>query len=181
MDFSYIDLILALFLLTGLIRGISKGFFRTLCSLIAWIAGLFIAIHFSYFILDYLKTYLSWKENSLNIAAFILTFLIVALLFSLLGHLLTQLARMMAMGLLNRLMGGLFGVVKAAFILSILLMFFSSFNSNENLIPHQTVQSSVLYQPIEDFGKKITPSIMQKIKDHSPSSIPFDFFEDSDS
>lgn len=177
-SFSYLDIILGVFLLIGVIRGLKTGFIRTITSLLAWIVGIYVAIHFSYFLLDYLEEYLSWNAETLNITAFILTLIIVVILFSIIGQFLTQLSKLLALGLLNRLLGGVFGLLKSALILSVLLMFVSSFNSGERFIKQKDITSSKLYKPLEKFGEKILPSIMDKIEEHTPKDLDFNFFEE---
>ena len=178
---SYLDIILGIILLIGIMRGLKLGFIRTLTSLLAWIVGIYVAIHFSYFLLDYLEEYLAWNRETLNIAAFVLTFIIVVLFFSIIGQFLTHLSKFLALGLLNRLLGGILGLLKSALILSIILIFLSSFNTEEKLIPQETISSSKLYEPLEKFGRKILPSVVITIKEHTPNDFDFDFFEENNS
>lgn len=161
-----IDIILGLLLALGLIRGLIKGFIVELTSLLAFILGVYGAIHFSYFIIDLLSQYVSWPANYINIAAFIFTFILIVIGISLLGRLITKLANLVALGLLNRLLGGVFGFLKTAFLLSIFLMFFTDFNANSLMVKSETLESSVLFTPIEEFGEKILPSVLEKIRNH---------------
>ena len=55
------DIIIAALLLFGLVRGIMKGLFIEVASLVALIAGVYGAIHFSYFVSNFLKEYVSFK------------------------------------------------------------------------------------------------------------------------
>lgn len=180
-SFSYLDIIFGILLILGLIQGLKAGLIRAITSLLAWVAGLYVAIHFSYFLLDYLKEYLSWNLETLNIAAFVLTFIIVVLLFSIIGQFLTRLSQLLALGILNRLLGGVFGLLKSAFVLSVLIMFFSSFNTGERFVEQETLSASKLYEPLEMFGEKVLPSIMNKIKEHTPDEFDFNLFDEEDS
>ncbi|MCB0425573.1 MAG: CvpA family protein, partial [Mangrovimonas sp.] len=67
---SVIDIVLAALILFGLIRGFMKGFFVEIASLVALVAGVYGAIHFSYFAADYLKDKTDWDEKTIAISAF---------------------------------------------------------------------------------------------------------------
>ena len=71
------DIIIAAFLLFGFVRGIMKGLFIEIASLVALIAGVYGAIHFSYFISDYLKESVSWSQEYISLAAFAGTFIVI--------------------------------------------------------------------------------------------------------
>lgn len=162
-----LDIILGVILAFGLIRGLMKGFIVEIASLIALVLGIYGAIHFSYYLVDILDQYLSWSEAYLNLTALILTFIIIVVAISILAKIFTKLTKLVALNLLNRLLGGIFGLLKMTLILSILLMFFKSFNSEYKLMEQEMLKNSILYQPIEKFGTKILPSVLNEIKSHS--------------
>ena len=101
---AVIDIVLGALILFGLIRGLMKGLFVEVASLIALIAGIYGAIHFSNFAAEYLMEYFDWNEKTINITAFAITFVIIVLAISLAGKALTKLANFAALGLLNKLL-----------------------------------------------------------------------------
>ena len=106
------DIVIAGLLIFGFVRGLMKGFFVEVASLAALIIGVYGAIHFSYFISDFLKDIVSWSEEYISLAAYAGTFLIIIIVISLLGKLLTKLAAVIALGVLNKILGGVFGALK---------------------------------------------------------------------
>ena len=126
------DIIIAALLLFGFIRGLFKGLFVEVASLIALIAGVYGAIHFSYFVGNFLADRVSWEERYITIISFAITFAIIVLTIGLLGKLLTKIADFASLGLLNKILGGGFGALKIGIILSILLSVFTKLN---NTIP----------------------------------------------
>ena len=62
------DIIIAVLLLFGFIRGLFKGLFVEVASLAALIGGVYGAIHFSETVGTYLKTYVDWEENTRRLA-----------------------------------------------------------------------------------------------------------------
>ena len=118
------DIIIAALLIFGFVRGIMKGLFVEVASLVALIGGVYGAIHFSYFLGDFLKEYVSWSEEYISLAAFAGTFIIIIIIIALLGKVLTKLADFAALGILNKILGGVFGVLKIGLILSVIFIFF---------------------------------------------------------
>jgi membrane protein required for colicin V production len=66
---------------------------------------------------------------------------------------------MVALGLLSKLLGGVFGMLKTAFIISAFLLVFNTFDYHVNLIPLEQKNSSVLYKPISNMIPSIAPSV----------------------
>ncbi len=163
---STLDIVLGIVLAFGLIRGFMRGLIIEITSLIALVLGIYGAIHFSFYAIDLLTDYFSWQPQTITIAAFILTFIIIVLAVLLLGKLITKLANIMALGLLNRFLGGLFGLLKMGVILSVLLMFLSAFSIQGFLVDQKTISTSVLYKPIKSLGEKILPSVLEEINKH---------------
>lgn len=159
---NVIDIVLLVFLLFGLVRGLIKGFFVELASLVALILGIYGAIHFSYIFEELLVKWVSWEEKYIQLAAFALTFLIIVIAVSLLGKLLTKISSILALGLLNRLLGGVFGLLKTALLLSVILLFFGILNGSQNFVKEERLESSLLYEPIKNFVPMILPSVLEE-------------------
>ena len=160
---NYLDIILGILLLWGLVRGLMKGLFVSLASLIALIAGIYIAVHFSHIVGDYLKQYVDWQENVIKLSAFALTFILVVIGISLLGRILTKIADYAALGILNKLLGAVFGLLKFAFIASVILMFVDAINDKITLIDKETKDESILYEPVRKLAPMILPTILKEV------------------
>ncbi|NVK51862.1 MAG: CvpA family protein [Flavobacteriaceae bacterium] len=155
------DVIIAIFLLFGLVRGLMKGLFIEVASLVALIGGIWGAIHFSYFIGDFLKESVSWGEKQISLAAFAITFVLIVVVVSLLGKFLTKLADLAALGTLNQILGGVFGLLKVALVLSIIFVFFQKLNTSITFLNKQTLEESILYKPVKSIAPTIFPSIIK--------------------
>lgn len=159
---NYIDIILGILLLWGLIKGFSKGLFSSLASLVALIVGIYIAVHFSHIAGGYLEHYVNWQEGAMKLVAFAVTFIVVVILVSLAGKILTKIADYAALGILNKILGGAFGVLKMAFIASVIIIFIDAINRNITIIKEETLNSSVLYTPVRELAPMILPSILKE-------------------
>ena len=121
---SFIDIVLGALILFGLVRGFMKGLFVEVASLVALIAGIYGAIHFSYITGDYLSERVSWDEKYINLAAFAITFIVIIIVVSMAGKLLTKIADFAMLGIVNKLAGAAFGGLKVAVIMGAILIFF---------------------------------------------------------
>ena len=158
---GFLDIVLGLLLIWGLWKGLKNGLFVEIASIIALIAGLFGAIHFSYYAGDYLSQNMDWDERYINLTAFIVTFIVIVVLVQLAGKLLTKIADFAMLGLLNKIAGGIFGALKVAVILGALLVFFDRVNSSVGLIKNESVQESILYEPIKEIGAFVFSKVLK--------------------
>lgn len=157
-----LDIVLGLLLIYGLYKGLKNGLFIEIASIIALIAGLYGAIHFSYIAGDYLSKNMDWNERYINLTSFIVTFIIIVLVVQLVGKLLTKIVDFAMLGLLNKLAGAIFGALKVAVILGALLVFFDRANSSINLIKSETLEESVLYEPIKEIGALVFSKVLKE-------------------
>jgi len=146
------DIIIAALLSFGFIRGLMKGLFVELASLISLIAGVYGAIHFSYFVGNFLKDSVDWEEQYISIVAFAITFIAIVIVISLLGKLFTKIANFAALGVLNKILGGIFGVLKFGLILSILLIIFDKLNTTIPFVTAENTEESILYEPVKELA-----------------------------
>jgi len=161
---NYIDIILGILLLWGMIKGLSKGLFASLASLVALIVGIYIAVHFSNIAGGYLQEYVDWSDGAMKLVAFALTFILVVIIVSLAGKLLTKIADYAALGILNKILGGAFGILKMAFIASVILIFVDAINRNITLIKQETLNSSILYEPVRKIADALGLELTLKVK-----------------
>ena len=154
------DIILAALLLFGLVRGFMKGLFVEVASLVALIAGVYGAIHFSNYAAEFLQNRFEWNEKTINITAFAITFVVIILVISLAGKALTKIADFAALGILNKLLGGIFGALKIGLILSILLIVFDKMNKTIPFVDKTELEESVLYNPVKSLAPTIFPDLI---------------------
>lgn len=164
---SIVDIVLAALILFGFIRGLFKGFFVEVASLLALVLGVFGAIHFSYFASEFLEPKVDWDEKTMNIVAFAITFVVIVLAIGLAGKALTKLANFAALGLINKLAGGVFGALKIGLILSVLLGVFDKMNDTLPFMEKEDLEKSTLYSPVKSLAPMIFPSIIKSDSDEN--------------
>jgi membrane protein required for colicin V production len=155
-----LDIVLLAFLVLGMVRGFWRGLFVEVASLIALVAGVYGAFHFSGFTAEFLREKVEWSENTINIAAFFGTLLLVVLAISLAGKALTKIADFAALGLFNKLFGAFFGGLKVAVVLSAVLFVFEKMHRPIPFTTEEDKADSQLYQPIKSIIPLIYPSLI---------------------
>jgi membrane protein required for colicin V production len=153
---EFIDIILGGFLAYGLVRGIWKGLFAELASVISLLTGIFIAVKFSALLGNALQGVVDNPKHA-KALAFILLFAAVVIGLMLVAKTFTKLADWAGLGLINRLLGGLFGLVKNALILSVLLHFFQKLNASNAFAEKKTLDDSVFFYPVLEVSTAIFP------------------------
>ena len=159
---GFLDIVLGLLLLYGLYKGLKNGLLVELASIIALIGGLYGAIHFSYIAGDYLAENMEWNERYINLTAFIITFVVIVLVVHLAGQFLTKIADFAMLGLLNKVAGALFGTLKVAVILGALLVFFERANASMGVVKSDTLESSILYEPVKEIGAFVFSKVLKE-------------------
>ncbi|MFW6289744.1 MAG: CvpA family protein [Mariniphaga sp.] len=165
---NYIDIILIVFLLLAAFNGFRRGLISEVASLAALVLGVWGAIEFSGVTSEFLRESLGWEANHMNLMAFILTFVAIVILVHLVASSLTKLVEVAMLGWANRITGLVFGVLKTAFILSILLLVFNKIDEEVHILSEETKINSQLYEPIRKFAPSVFPFISNWERDEKP-------------
>lgn len=164
---NILDIILAVPVIWLAYRGFSKGLILSVSSLLALLAGIYFAIHFSGLVSQWLRVNFGWEGAYLNIIAFAITFIAVVVAIQLVGRLFTKVADWAALGVLNKAGGLLLGAAKAVLFLGILLFIINSFDHNSRLITGKMRSESYLYQPLSS----VVPAIWPTVRGWLPESM----------
>lgn len=165
------DIIITALLIFGFIRGLIRGLFVEVASLVALIAGIYGAIHFSYFIGNLLINYVTWEERYITIVSFAITFAIIVIVIALLGKLFTKIADFASLGFLNKFLGGVFGALKIGLILSIILLVFSKLNNTIPFVSDEMKDDSVLYEPVKNLAPTLFPNFVEVVEEKSDFKV----------
>ena len=156
---NYIDIILLILLILAAVSGFKKGLVAEVASLAALILGIWGAIEFSYITSDFLVENFDLKTDYLNIISFVVTFVVIVILVHIVGNVVNKMLETVMLGFVNKLAGLVFGVLKSALILSILLVVFDKIDEDVNILPERAKENSRMYEPIRSFAPSIFPFI----------------------
>jgi membrane protein required for colicin V production len=156
---NYIDIVLGILLVLAAISGFRKGLVVELASLAALVLGIWGAIEFSYITSEFLVENFDWKWDHLNIASFIITFVVIVILVHIVGSTVNKLVETVMLGFVNKLAGLVFGILKSALILSIVLVVFDKIDEDMEILSKDTKAESRMYEPIRNLAPTIFPFI----------------------
>jgi membrane protein required for colicin V production len=152
MSLNIIDIILATPILLSAWKGYSKGLIIEVTTLAALILGLYFALYFSDFAAGMLTSSFNINKEYLGIISFVATFIGVVILVLAAGKILEKFVNILMLGFLNKLGGAIFGALKGALFLSILIFIVNYFDSGRTIIKKEAAEKSFLYYPVESFA-----------------------------
>lgn len=124
MGLNYIDIgILILIFLSALV-GFIRGFVKEALSLTTWVAAILLAFAFSEELSTKLPFTISHDLARLGIS-FLLIFIGVLIVGSLINHIINKGIYAIGMGGLDRVLGGAFGVIRGALVVTLLVLLLS--------------------------------------------------------
>ena len=118
---NYIDIIIAIPLLWGLYKGFTKGIILEAATLIALGLAIWGAVKFHDFVTVWMRESLNWTSKYMPVISFALIFIGVLVLVFAIAKLLEKIIKAVALGFLNKLAGGIFGILKFGLILSVII------------------------------------------------------------
>ncbi|MBT3386248.1 MAG: CvpA family protein [Prolixibacteraceae bacterium] len=156
---NYIDIVLGLLLAFSAINGFRKGLIVELASLAALILGIWGAIEFSDITSEFLVENFNMNSDHLNIISFVVTFVGIVILVHIVGNVVNKLVETVMLGFVNKLAGLVFGILKSALILSIILVVFDKIDEEVEILSSESKAESRLYEPIRNLAPSIFPFI----------------------
>ncbi len=156
---NWLDVIIIILLGIGLVRGFVDGLIVEVTEIAALVLGIFLSIHFSGWTASRLSEYFDIQASWLGILSFAVTFIVVVIAVNLVGRLLDKVLKAAALGFFLRITGAVFGIIKVALILSVIIVFFNTLNQKITILPEKTINNSNLYNPIGDIAPAIFPVI----------------------
>ncbi len=148
MTINTLDLIILIPLLLWAWQGYKKGLIISVASLAALVLGLYFAFYFSDFTAGQLTKHFEISPQYLAIISFIVTFVVVVVAVVLVGKILHKFVDVLMLGFLNKAAGLVFGVLKGALYLSILIFLINYFDPGEHLLKKEYKKGSLLYTPV---------------------------------
>lgn len=141
-----IDIFLGILLGYGAYNGLKNGLFVEIASLVSFVIGVYIAIKFSSFVAQSIGG--DDPSKTMKVAAFVITLIGVIIAVHLLAKVLSGISSFVFLGWLNKLGGVVFGTLKTALLLGIVLSLFQKINIDDALVSRETQENSMFFTPI---------------------------------
>jgi membrane protein required for colicin V production len=131
---------IAIIIVTGLsaLFGLWRGLVKEVLSLLAWIAALLVARVYSDSLADLLVNMIE-SDSVRYVTAFALLFVLIMMLGTLLNHMMAKLLNISGLKLLDRLLGGAFGIARGGIIVLVILFITSAFVAETELWQQSTL------------------------------------------
>lgn len=152
---NFLDIIIVIPLLYGLIKGFLNGLIKEVTELLALIFGIYVAVNFSSYLHPIFIVFLAEYEQFVPIVSFAVLFVLILLATRLLGYFLDKLTKALALGMISKILGSFFGFLKIGIACGFLLVIATEYK----LINNQTQNKSVLLTPLKNITKTIIPKI----------------------
>ena len=132
----------------GFVIGLFKGLIKAVTSLAAIVIGIYGAKFLAPATALLLQKTLHISLTSSKPLAYIILFAIIAIGMLLLANVLDKLFDSLSLGGLNIFLGGVFGALKYALIISVLLNIFNAIDSRFPLVSNESKEHSMGYKPL---------------------------------
>lgn len=161
LDFNYIDGFVIITLIYSFFTGFSKGFIIAVSSFVALILGGIGAVYFSDQMTEILQSKTQIDAQYISISSFAITFISIVFGTRFIAIIINQVIKLAALGLINKIMGGIFGMLKTVVILSVAFYIFDFVNSKFELVSDYTIHESIAYIELIKITHALLPLITE--------------------
>lgn len=148
-----IDLIVCLVLAIAVWNGCRLGFIVQLCSLLALLAGVWLAARYA----DAAGAWLRLDEEVRCAGGFAAVFVATLLAAGIEARLLRKIFHWVGFGLPDRLLGIAVSALKYLLLLSVLFTLFDRLNADRSLAGEETLETSRTYRPVMRLSEELLP------------------------
>lgn len=161
---SWLDIIILLPLLIGLVRGLMKGLIVEVTSIVAIILGFLGAKWWSAAFASWMMQQFEWSETACIVVAYALLFAGIALGLNIVARLLSKLFQKIQLGWINRLFGGLFGIAKWGIVIIALVLCLHNLDKQFQFIKPELREKSVVYTTLTPYAEKAWQEIKAQVE-----------------
>ena len=144
-----LDLVLTVFVAFLLVKGIWKGFVKEISGILAVVGGVITSFMLHSAAEEFLSPYVGSKY--LGFVAYSILFIAAYLGIMLLGSFIDRVVKSVMLGSFNRILGGLFGLLKALLWTSLCVYAYSSLQEGVGFDHPGLVANSIFYPFLLDF------------------------------
>ena len=158
---NFIDILLIIPIIYFAYKGFKNGFIIEIFTLLALLVGIYAGIHFSDGTANLMREHWGFDSEYLPIIAFTFTMLAVGAMIYFGGKFLEKVVDISGLSIANKLGGLGFAIVKALYILSVLIVMIESYDEKGEFMEQETKDSSLLYLPIKNVSTTTIPYLKE--------------------
>ena len=155
---NWLDIVLAVLVIAGFIKGYVDGFIRQVVFFFALIAAIYLCSKVAISLRGYLISLDLFPENSITIVSFILAFILIAGIIIMAGWIMHKMINATPLSILNHLAGALLGLIVTVLLVSLTLNVVEGLDRRSALISRETKVESRFYFYFKDLIPAIYPS-----------------------
>ncbi len=138
------------------IKGFFRGFVYELITIIGLILGYIISITYLSLLTGFILTFFpTFPDSILKLVSFFLLFVGTNLLLRLVANILTKTLKVAMLSWLNRLLGGILGILKSVIILGIIVFIINLIPFSSTFMEQFEVQDSFIFPLLEAVGPQL--------------------------
>ncbi len=153
---NWLDIVIVLVLIGGIISGYKNGFVGEVASLAGLILGIWGAVKFSWWTADLLEG-IGLSFSLMPVVAFIITFLIITIIMQIVAGLVNNLLQSISLNWLNKVAGIVAGLAKSLLFASVILLVLNALDERNRILPQKTIEKSALYKPVSELVPTLLP------------------------
>ena len=158
---NYFDVFVLIILTYGFLSGFFKGFVVEIAGIVALIFGLLGSFKFSNVLGNTIEFFIDWDSKTIQIISFIFLFILIIYSISLLAKMITKTLKLIALSWLNRILGGFFGFLKWAVVLSAFTLIISEVNKIITIFSDFNFEDSKSYFYLNKLGNLLFDWVSQ--------------------
>ncbi|MDR1562356.1 MAG: CvpA family protein [Dysgonamonadaceae bacterium] len=164
---NWFDIVIFICLAAGFVKGLFDGLVKQLAALVALVLAFIFSGQAAEILRNFIENTLHWSMSSaasMNTIYYIIAFLLIVAVFSLLAILVDKLVNVTPAGVLNKLAGGVFGIMLWLLCLSFVLNILSVFDYESKIIDKDIQEKSISYKPVKTALPMVYPYIKEYFK-----------------
>ena len=156
MNVTILDMVFGVLLALFLLRGLLRGFIKEVAGLVGMVLGFFVATRFYKEVVPYVAQFIN-DSNGQIVAAYLAIFMGVLVAVAVLAHLLQKFTELTFTSWLNHLFGGVAGLAKGGLICSVALTLLNHFAGDTPLVSKSFLAGYI--DQIATFAKTFLPNL----------------------
>ena len=156
---NFLDLLFCVLIVWAGYQGFRKGLIIELSTLVALIGGLYLGIKFSDLASNFIKDTVGFESEFLAIIAFSMIFVVVIVLVFWTGKNIERLLKLILLNFVNKLIGGVFGLLKGAIFIGAILTVITAYQDITRPLTGDVIEKSLLYRPLAKLSTTVIPAL----------------------
>jgi len=151
---TWLDIVILLPLLVGLVRGFMKGLITEIIAILAVVLGFIGAKLWGQAFSAWILTQFTWPQPVCDAVAYSLLFLGITLALNIVARLISKLLKAIHLGWMNRLFGAFFGAAKWSLVVLALVFCVNKLDTQFHFMKDDLKSDSLLYPTAVKYAEK---------------------------